>query len=280
MGLFSGIRAIRTMAKIKSGGKGALSLADISMLIISLQDARRNLLKDEFKAVELLFQCLQKCHSKMELDLAAYYEQAAVIIGLFNQIAPYEKYSGMEKTEALFFMNDIRPILEELNPKSEALLNSIIATNPELSKYLLSKEADPEFMLLDLVNRHRTADDDDYINYLMQNCHFLKKEHATAFYGILIVNHLYGKEKALNIMDKLFMKWINLETIDNTSKPIEERIYNNPQNYIPFFCGVLLPNGVVTKEESDQLSRIYTDLCEKHTAKLYQELYKTRSSTL
>ena len=104
----------------------------------------------------------------------------------------------------------------------------------------------------------------------MQNCHFLKKEHATAFYGVLIANSLYGKNKALDLMDQLFLKWINSETLESINRPMEESIYD-PQSKIAFFCGVLFPNGVVTKEESDRLAKTYTDLWIQHTMKLREK---------
>lgn len=259
MGLFSGLKAMKKVEKIKAGGKELLSIADITNLIINLPDAKRNLSSNQFSAVHSLFQYLQKCRTNMELDLTGYYEEAAIIIGIFNQIAPYEKYSGMEQTEALFFMNGIKPLLDELKPRSEALLNSIKVSCPELNKYFSLKTQDIELLLTEMVNSRKAKEDDDYINYLMQNCHFLKREHATAFYGVLIANALYGKNKALDLMDQLFLKWINSETHESINRLMEERIYD-PQSKIAFFCGVLFPNGVVTKEESDRLSKTYTDL--------------------
>lgn len=270
MGLFSGLKAMKKVEKIKAGGKELLSIADITNLIINLPDAKRNLSSNQFSAVHSLFQCLQKCRTNMELDLTGYYEEAAIIIGIFNQIAPYEKYSGMEQTEALFFMNGIKPLLDELKPRSEALLNSIKVSCPELNKYFSLKTQDIELLLTEMVNSRKAKEDDDYINYLMQNCHFLNREHATAFYGVLIANALYGKNKALDLMDQLFLKWINSETHESINRPMEERIYD-PQSKIAFFCGVLFPNGVVTKEESDRLSKTYTDLWIQHTMRLREK---------
>lgn len=258
MGLFSGIKAMRKLAKIKSGGQETLSIADITNLIINLQDAKQNLPNDQFIVVHSLFHALQKCHTSMKMDLAGYYEEATTIIGIFNQVAPYEKYSGMEKTEALFFMEDIRPLLEELKPKSDALLNGIRASNPELNKYFSEKEKDIEILLTELVNSRKQKEDEEYIDYIVQNGHFIKREHAKAFYGVLIANYIYGKDKALELMDRLFMKWINAVTIESINKPTEESIYS-PENHIAFFCGILLPNGVVTKEESNRLSETYSN---------------------
>lgn len=135
MGIFSGMRALNRLKKIKSGGKEPLSIADITNLIINLPDASKNLSKEQYNAVYALFQALGRCRSEMILDMDGYSKEAIKIIGIFNRIAPYEMYSGMDKTEAIFFMNGINPLLEEMMPQSQELLNSIKAVNPQLKKY-------------------------------------------------------------------------------------------------------------------------------------------------
>ena len=264
MGIISGFRAISKLKKIQAGGKESLSIADITNLIINLPDASKNLSKDEYEAVYALFCALAKCRSNMVLDIAGYYEEAATVIGIFNQIAPYEKYSGMDKTEAVFFMNGIKPILEEIQPKSEALLNSIKAINPKIEQYFLLQKKSVEDLLKQIVDTYDTKEAEEYINYLFDNSHFLKREHIKAFYGILIVNHLHGKAKALELLDKLFMEWIESETKENLSLPLEEK----PQYGIGFFCGVLVPNGVLTNEECDRLRDKYVSLITQHTEKI------------
>ena len=103
----------------------------------------------------------------------------------------------------------------------------------------------------------------------MQNCLFLKREDATAFYGILIAYSLYGKNKALDLMDQLFLKWINSKALESINRPMEESIYD-PQK-MAFLCGVLFSNGVVTKEESDRLAKTYTDLWIQHNMRLREK---------
>lgn len=267
VGLLSGVNAIRKLQKIKAGGREFLSIADITNLIVNLQDAKRNLSHEQFSAVYSVFQCLMKCRTKLEFDLYGYYEQATIIIGVFNQIAPYEKYSGMEKTEALFFMDGIMPILEDLKPKSEALLSGLIANNPELKKFFSFKDQDIEVFLTGLVNGRKEKGNDKYIDYMIQNCHYLKKEHATAFCGVLVANDLYGKDTALDLMDKLFMKWINSETVESIHGPVEGWMSHT----IAFLCGVLYPNEIVTKDESDQLSEYYSDLWMQHYINLQKQ---------
>ena len=135
--------------------------------------------------------------------------------------------------------------------------------NPVFFRYLTTIEKDAEEQLVELATKYWTKEDDDYIIYLMQNCHCLTKEHAKAFCGILATNHFYGKDQALSLMDGLFMKWINSGTIDGIVQPMNERL---PDSFteICFLCGALVPNGIVTKEESNQLSEKYSDLWIKH----------------
>lgn len=249
MCLLSGMNAMRKMVKIKAGGKEKLSIADITAFIINLQDGERNLSDQQFKAIYALYKALRKCHTKMEMDLNGYYEQAAIIIGIFNQVAPYEKYSGMEKTEALFFMEDIEPLLLLSKPRSESLLNSIRLSNPELNKYFSEEEMDIEVYLIELANKYKDKDWDDYIAQLMEKGSLIiRREHATMFVGILIAYKLYGKSKALELTDKLFRKWIN-----------EEKGLHL-QFRINFLSGALSGLKIMTREELDQFIDVYRDL--------------------
>lgn len=263
MGFLSGVAAVRKIAKMRSGSRESLSIADITNLIINLPDAKKNLPQNQFDAVYSLYKTLQKCRTSMSMDLTGYYEEAVIIINIFNEIAPYEKYSGMEKTEALFFMDGVGALLDDMKPRSTALLKQLKTINPELNRYLATIEKDAEEQLVELATKCWTKEDDDYITYLMQNCHYLTKEHAKAFCGILATNHFYGKDQALSSMDGLFMKWINSGTIDGIVQPMNERLLDSFTE-ISFLCGALVPNGIVTKEESDQLSEKYTDLWIKH----------------
>lgn len=65
MGLFSslsvGMRGTKAVNKIRNGGKAKISYAMVSMLIISLQEAKAKLTPDKYKAVEDLFMEFQKC---------------------------------------------------------------------------------------------------------------------------------------------------------------------------------------------------------------------------
>lgn len=252
MGLFSAMDAAQKVAKLQSGGKEELSISGITNIIINLGDAKRNLTQHQYNAVFALYKALDKCHSKLEMDLGGYYEQAAIIIGIFNQVAPYEKYSGMEKTEAAFFFSSIKSSLDELQPKSKDLLSKILQNNPELNEYFPQEEKDIELYLLELANKQKSKND-DYVSYIMKSCPSIAKNHATMFIGLLAANERYGKEKTLELTDRLFEKWITTESLTGFIE-------------IPFLCGALYSNGVVTKEESSLLSKKYSNLQLMHAS--------------
>ena len=107
MGLFDGFKAMKEVNKIKKGGKGNLSIAQITNLIINLPDAKAKLSSEEFNQIYNLFNELQKCNTKMELDKEEYYNTAADIITKFDKIAPYEKYGGGNELEYSFMMDEI-----------------------------------------------------------------------------------------------------------------------------------------------------------------------------
>lgn len=108
MGLFSNVRAISLVEKIKNGSTENITLAQITNLIINLPDAKNNLTKDQFKAVYKLYNDFQNCNSKIAMDLDGYYYNCVKIIKKFDAIAPYEKYSGGNELEFSFLMDEIR----------------------------------------------------------------------------------------------------------------------------------------------------------------------------
>ena len=107
MGLFDGLIAMKEVNKIKKGGKGKLSIAQITNLIINLPDAKNKLTNEEFNKVYNLFNEMQKCNTKMELDKNGYYNTATDIITKFDKIAPYEKFGGGNELEYSFLMDEI-----------------------------------------------------------------------------------------------------------------------------------------------------------------------------
>jgi hypothetical protein len=108
MGLFSGIKAIKAMMHLRNGGKDYLSIAQIVDMIINLYDASKNLSRQQYNDVYNMYMAHKQCKNKMLIDLDEYYNIASEIIQRFNAIAPYEKYCGVEETEALYILSQIQ----------------------------------------------------------------------------------------------------------------------------------------------------------------------------
>lgn len=108
MGIISGIQAIFGVQKIKNGGMAKLSISQVTSLIINLPDAQKNLSKGEYNKVSSLFRQMEKCTTKIPMNMDSYLDTAVKIIKKFDEIAPYEKYSGGNEIEFSFIMADIR----------------------------------------------------------------------------------------------------------------------------------------------------------------------------
>lgn len=87
---------IKVSQSIKNGSTGDLSIAQITCLIISLQDAKKNLSATEYRDVETLFLFLQSFKDKKNYDSFELEQTFKVIIKHFNVLAPYKYYSGNE----------------------------------------------------------------------------------------------------------------------------------------------------------------------------------------
>lgn len=87
---------IKVSQSIKNGSTGDLSIAQITCLIISLQDAKKNLSATEYRDVETLFLFLQSFKDKKNYDSFELEQTFKVIIQHFNVLAPYKYYSGNE----------------------------------------------------------------------------------------------------------------------------------------------------------------------------------------
>lgn len=222
MGLFSslsvGMRGTKAVNKIRNGGKAKISYAMVSMLIISLQEAKAKLTPDKYKAVEDLFMEFQKCSTTYEVGLEGYFELCKDVILKFDAIAPYELYSGGSELEFSFLMDDIR--------------------KGENEKHQFIKEVMHESLI------DSYSIDENYISTLLEGNPMATREDAVDFYKVLIEAKINGKKSALDRFDSLVDK-------------IAER---NPQIAIfivPYFCGALFPNGIISKEESTALSEKY-----------------------
>lgn len=89
-----GLDGIKVSQSIKNGSTGDLSVAQITCLIISLQDAKKNLSATEYRDVETLFLFLQSFKDKKNYDNFELEQTSKVIIQHFNVLAPYKYYSG------------------------------------------------------------------------------------------------------------------------------------------------------------------------------------------
>lgn len=108
MGIISSIQAMSAAQKIAQGGIAKLSIAQITDLIINLQDAQRNTSPEQFRAIYNLYREHQKCKTKTPHNYQSYVDAAIKIIKKFDAIAPYEKYSGGNELEFAYMMEDIR----------------------------------------------------------------------------------------------------------------------------------------------------------------------------
>ena len=107
--MFDDFKAMRDLQRIKtSGGTAELSVAQITNFIINLLDARKNLPERQFNEVYTIYQEMQQYTAKVEMDMAGYLDTAMKIIRRFDEVAPYEKYSGNDEEECALMMEDIR----------------------------------------------------------------------------------------------------------------------------------------------------------------------------
>lgn len=227
MSIFSDFQAISELKKLKKGKMASLSMSQIVCLITNMTDAKRNLPQEQYKDVYALFQEYRKCNTKLPLTMDDYLEIAIRIIKSFDKIAPYEKYSGGNELEFSFMMQDIRDEIKNKNIQEE---------------------------LFDLVDTFGDAND-KYINYLVENGNSrgLSRDHAKAFVGVLITHERYGKEEALRRF-KLYIDYL----ADSMSGDVGLSV--RFIGVVPFLCGLLAANEIVSKDESDALSKHYFDI--------------------
>ena len=109
----------------RDGGTARFSIASITCMSINLPDAKKRLTGEEFEKVYLLFKRLRKCKSKIELDIDGYHDLAARIVLMFDNIAPYEKYSGMDEIEAKLLIKSIRELYGDDPGFADDIVNEI-----------------------------------------------------------------------------------------------------------------------------------------------------------
>lgn len=225
MSIFSDFQAISELKKLKKGKTASLSMSQIVCVITNMSDAKRNLPLEQYKDVYALFQEYRKCNTKLSITIDGYMDIAVKIIKTFDKIAPYEKYSGGNELEFSFMMQDIRNEINEKNIQRE---------------------------LFDLVDMFGNSND-DYINYLVENGKGLSKEHAKAFVGISITFERHGREEALRRF-RLYIDYLINSAGENFGLDFQLRWS------VSFLCGLLAANNIITNDESDSLSKHYTDL--------------------
>ena len=227
MGIISDFRAIAEVQKLKSGKRANLSISQIVGLITNMSDASRNLSKKQFDEVYALFTEYRKCKTKLNIAMNDYLDIAIKIIKSFDLIAPYEKYSGGNALEFSFMMQDIRSEITQQNIEEEL------------------------FNMVDMSGNSN----DEYINYLFENGNGrISKEQAKAFVGVLITNERYGKEEALRRF-KLYVDYL-MNSSNNKTTGIDIHLIGS----IPFLCGLLAANEILSNAESDDLSNHYFKL--------------------
>ena len=96
MGLFGAVGAMRAVERLKSGRSQSemMSIADIAMITVNMSDAQRNLPRNEYLAVQTLFNELQRKKEKKKYTLDEYMDQWTVLTFLFDSVAPFELYCG------------------------------------------------------------------------------------------------------------------------------------------------------------------------------------------
>ena len=107
MGIFSDIKAMGCVQKIKRGGFAELSVSQIACLLINLPDAKSKLPPEQYEEIYSLFKEMRKCTTKMPMEMTAYCDVAEKIILEFDKIAPYEMYCGGNEFEYSILMSDI-----------------------------------------------------------------------------------------------------------------------------------------------------------------------------
>lgn len=89
--------------------------------------------------------------------------------------------------------------------------------------------------------------DKKYVSYLMENCPEITQREAELFCNVLAENAKNGKDAALRAFNDFAQNQIGDDPIHAIC-------------IIPFLSGALVPNKVVSKEESDSISKYYREL--------------------
>lgn len=170
--------AMKKVMNIQSGMTEALSPAQITDLLVSIPDAKRNLTEWQFGKTYNLYCKLRNCRYAIRLDSKAYMEISNSIIKMFDENAPYERYCRNFDEKFLSKASGIR--ISE-NPGYEIDYNEKSLQYSGYAEYLVATQS---------VN--------------------LRRGSAYEFANILKTNDLFGKEIALYQFDILERKLFNM----------------------------------------------------------------------
>ena len=222
VGLFSDIKAIGSIQKIKRGGCANLSVSQITGVLINLTDARRNLRYREFSEIYQLFNELRANKTKKKMNHESYVLQAIEIIKQFDNIAPYEKYSGGDSFETAMFMESIRS--EEIE---QEFIQDEIAINEEKELYItqmvqqsngiISLEDAQQFM--SVLNVFIESGKEETLNaFKVFSNNIIKKGDALSsltkipfFMGILNVNEIITQSELEKMREKFAKEFVENE---------------------------------------------------------------------
>lgn len=99
MGIISSVKAVKNVEIIRNGGEAELSIAQIVNININLPDAKKKLDEKTFKEIFALFKEFQKCKMKVKYNWETYLKATEKVLMKFDEIAPYEKYCGINELE-------------------------------------------------------------------------------------------------------------------------------------------------------------------------------------
>lgn len=111
--MFDTTKSLKAVRVIKDGGRADLSRSQIVNLIVNMMDAMKKLQREDFKAVEAVYDYYRKFKTKENMDFDRYCEICKEIITDLDKAAPYEIYCGDVDVER-FILHEIRKGEEEI----------------------------------------------------------------------------------------------------------------------------------------------------------------------
>ena len=236
MGLLDGLKAMKAAQTIKNGGEADLSYAMLVSILINLPDAKKKLTDAQFREVHSLYNKFQTCTTKMHMNQDAYLSACLEIIGKFDEIAPYQLYSGGSEFETSLMMDEVRKAkseksISDYNSKRSDYVDYVISEFKKFAGFSLREEKVAE--LIDILN------DFDKV----------------------------GKEETLRRFDENLTKAMPYILIDGRTPEgepenvveVTRKVIFDSNLIASFFCGLLNANGIVDEDESRRLTDKYCD---------------------